>query len=173
MSLHEDVPNESSHQAGDKADRANEQRPCRMGYGNPPVSTRFRKGRSGNPKGRPKARKTMKSAIERVLNEKAWTNENGRRKYISKREVWAKQLVNRAAAGEVKFVRLLLDFYRQERLEVFKNYQEQQQPEIDLQLPEDLSVHERAAELANRLRARIEARRAIKEKNENWNLKEL
>jgi hypothetical protein len=115
----------------------------------------------------------MKCAIERILNEKVWTNENGRRKAISKRDAWAKQLVNRAAAGEFKFVRLLSDLYRLDRLEAIKHSEEKQTPQVDLVLPDGLSIHERAKELTNRLRARLAARQAMKEKNERWNFNEL
>ena len=40
-----------------------------VGYGKPPKRTRFQKGRSGNPKGRPKG-SGMRSAVEKVLARK-------------------------------------------------------------------------------------------------------
>ena len=41
-----------------------------VGYGRPPRQTRFHKGRSGNPRGRPKQSKGLATMARRILNEK-------------------------------------------------------------------------------------------------------
>lgn len=38
-----------------------------IGHGNPPIETRFRKGQSGNPAGRPKGSFGIKSAMRKAL----------------------------------------------------------------------------------------------------------
>lgn len=79
-----------------------------VGYCKPPKKHRFRKGRSGNPKGRPKGSPNFLTAIERELNEPVVITEGGRRKSISKMAASAKQLVNRAATGDLRALAQLL-----------------------------------------------------------------
>lgn len=79
-----------------------------VGYGKPPSHTQFKKGQSGNPRGRPKGTTNLATTLKRTLNEKVTITENGRQKAISKGEAAIKQLVNRAAQGEIAYMRLLL-----------------------------------------------------------------
>jgi len=81
----------------------------RVGYRNPPQNTRFKKGESGNPKGRPKGTLNMASVLARTLREKVIINENGQRKVITKLEAAVKQLVNKAASGDLRALRHLAD----------------------------------------------------------------
>ena len=39
-----------------------------VGYGKPPVHTRFQKGKSGNPKGRPRGMKNMSTLLSTALS---------------------------------------------------------------------------------------------------------
>ena len=79
-----------------------------VGYGKPPVHTRFKKGQSGNPRGRAKGGKNLATLLGETLNETVTINENGRRRKISKREALAKQIVNRAAQGDAKTIQIFL-----------------------------------------------------------------
>jgi hypothetical protein len=79
-----------------------------VGFGKPPRSTQFKPGRSGNPAGRPRGAKNFATAIEQELDTRVTVTENGRRRRISKREVIAKHLVNKAAGGDLKAIPLLL-----------------------------------------------------------------
>jgi hypothetical protein len=79
-----------------------------VGYGKPPRSTRFAKGRSGNPKGRAKGTKNLPTLLMKTLNESVTVTENGQRRAITKLEAMTKQLVNKAASGEPKATQLLL-----------------------------------------------------------------
>ena len=81
----------------------------RVGYGNPPEYTRFQAGKSGNPRGRPKGTLNMATVLERTLRERVVINENGRRKTITKLEAAIKQLVNKAASGDLRALRHLAD----------------------------------------------------------------
>jgi Family of unknown function (DUF5681) len=78
------------------------------GYGRPPKATRFRPGQSGNPRGRPKGARGLSTIIAAALGERVAINEDGRRRRITKFEAAIKQLVNRAASGEIRATQLLI-----------------------------------------------------------------
>jgi hypothetical protein len=80
----------------------------RVGYGRPPLATRFRPGRSGNPRGRPKGARSLAAVVASTLAERIAITEDGHRKRITKLEAAVKQLVNRAALGEARSMQLLL-----------------------------------------------------------------
>ena len=85
----------------------------KVGYKRPPRAHRFRKGHSGNPRGRPKGAINLSTLIERELTQKVMISENGARKRISKKQAIAKQIVNKAASGDHKVMPLLLNEERQ------------------------------------------------------------
>ena len=80
-----------------------------VGYGKPPRHTRFEKGRSGNPKGRPSGAKNLSSLFIDAINETVIIAENGERRKISKRQAIVKQIVNKAAKGDWRCTKLLLE----------------------------------------------------------------
>lgn len=79
-----------------------------VGYGKPPKSTQFKKGQSGNPTGRPKGSWGLVTEIKKELNRKVTVTEQGQQKRVPKKEVVAKQLVNKAASGDLKATNLVL-----------------------------------------------------------------
>jgi hypothetical protein len=83
-----------------------------VGYGKPPVHTRFQKGQSGNPKGRPRGRKNMSTLLSDALNGSVIVVENGRRKKITKREAIVTQLVNKSASADLKATQIVLAMLR-------------------------------------------------------------
>jgi hypothetical protein len=73
-----------------------------VGYASPPAATRFKKGVSGNPKGRPKGSLNVATVFTKTLRERVVINEHGRRKSVTKLEAALKQLVNKAATGDLR-----------------------------------------------------------------------
>ena len=90
-----------------KDDANAKNKPFDVGYGKPPKHARFKKGHSGNVKGRPKGTLNLATVLERTLREQVVINENGRRKVITKLEAAIKQLVNKAASGDAHAMRYL------------------------------------------------------------------
>ena len=80
-----------------------------VGYRNPPVGTRFKKGVSGNPKGRPKGSLNLAAMFTKTLRERVVINEHGRRRTVTKLEAALKQLVNKAASGDLRALAQLVD----------------------------------------------------------------
>jgi|GEM_PF-83697 len=79
-----------------------------VGYRKPPAHSRFEKGVSGNPSGRPKGTLNLPSVLQKTLRERVVINENGRRTIITKLEAFVKQLVNKAASGDLRAVSQLV-----------------------------------------------------------------
>jgi hypothetical protein len=77
------------------------------GYGRPPPATQFKKGQSGNPKGRPKGARNLTVAILAAANERVMIVENGKRKTITKLEAATKHLANKAASGNERAMQML------------------------------------------------------------------
>ena len=78
-----------------------------IGYGKPPKRTRFQRGTSGNPKGRPKGKRNFGTVLAEALQEKIVIKENGQRKIVTKLEAAVTQLANKAAAGDLIALRQL------------------------------------------------------------------
>lgn len=75
-----------------------------VGYGRPPKRTQFKKGQSGNPKGRPKATKSVGTMLEEVFYRKIKVIENGKRQPVTMVEAILRQLVNGAVQGELRHI---------------------------------------------------------------------
>jgi len=85
-----------------------------IGYGRPPVHSRFRKGRSGNPSGRRRG-KGLHSLLQEALDETVVLRVGGKRRRVSKAEVVISGLVERSALGDWHSARLL--FYLMQKFE--------------------------------------------------------
>ncbi len=83
-----------------------------VGYGKPPRHTRFTKGQSGNPRGRPPGAKNLRTLLSEALNETVIVAENGGRRKVTKRQAIITQLVNRSATADFRAIKILLDIVR-------------------------------------------------------------
>ena len=81
-----------------------------VGYGKPPLHTRFRKGRSGNPRGRPKRATDLASLLSRALDRRV-PSEEGHSE--TQREAIIAALVEKSVAGDLRATKLLFELMRQ------------------------------------------------------------
>ena len=82
-----------------------------VGYKRPPVHTRFKKGKSGNPAGRPKRRITQPTVLlefERILGRRMRVNHNGRVQDISALQAFLTQMVHKGIKGHTPTMALSL-----------------------------------------------------------------
>ena len=75
-----------------------------VGYGKPPKPTRFKPGRSGNPRGRPKRRRNVHTILMETLYRPVTVTEKGRRKSVPAIEAMTMRLMKSALEGDVKAI---------------------------------------------------------------------
>src|SRR5438874_1859 len=89
------------------------ERDYEVGYGKPPRHSRFKRGQSGNPRGRAPGAKNLRTLLSEALNECVIVTENGGRRKVTKREAIIKQLVNQSATADWRAIKILLDLIRE------------------------------------------------------------
>ncbi len=80
----------------------------KIGYKRPPKATRWEKGQSGNPGGRAKGQRTLKSELSEELAETILIREGGTTKEVSKLRALLKAQTAKAVQGDSKATGLLL-----------------------------------------------------------------
>ena len=87
--------------------------PEKIGYGNPPKHMQFKKGKSGNPSGRPRKPprplpRTSQDYLLRALDQPAMVTVNGKRQKTVVLDAVVMHLVHRAMKGDPKAIRELI-----------------------------------------------------------------
>lgn len=80
-----------------------------VGFGKPPKERQFRKGQSGNPKGRPKRDKTIRSILQKIATETITAKLPTGEKQIPVLEFVLRSLVQRAAKGDNRATTQFID----------------------------------------------------------------
>ena len=80
-----------------------------VGYGSPPVEHQFRPGQSGNPKGRPKGRKSIDGVLSTWLDKMVDITVDGRKTRTSVMDAMVGAQVNKALKGDAKATIFLLE----------------------------------------------------------------
>lgn len=90
------------------AEDGEDDEPYRVGYGKPPKHTRFRPGQSGNPKGRRKGARGLKTDLAAALDERQTIQVNRQPVTASRQRLLLMTLAARAAAGDVKAAAVMI-----------------------------------------------------------------
>jgi hypothetical protein len=80
-----------------------------IGYGRPPKKHQFKRGQSGNPRGRPKGRKNELTIWTELLDRKVKVRERGRERWITMLEALLRRFLEDALKGNVKSAGFVLD----------------------------------------------------------------
>ena len=82
-----------------------------VGYGRPPKATQFKKGQSGNPRGRPKGSRPVGAVLQEILGQRIAVTENGKTRRLPALEVMLRRLANDAMRGEPVALKSMLSLF--------------------------------------------------------------
>ena len=85
----------------------------KVGYRRPPRHGQFKKGKSGNPRGRPRGRRGFATDLIEELMRLIVVTEGGKRKSITKQRALMTSLVNKALQGNAKAMAVVLGLMRE------------------------------------------------------------
>ncbi len=80
-----------------------------VGYGKPPKHTQFKPGQSGNPNGRPKGSRNLKTDLDDELSRQILIREDGSEQRVSKQRALVMALCNKAMKGDPRAIRILVE----------------------------------------------------------------
>jgi hypothetical protein len=86
--------------------------PYEVGYGRPPIESRFQPGQSGNPKGRQKRKRNLRTEVREALDKSIALREGDRTRKVTKQAALITTLVNSALKGDQKACSSLLSIMR-------------------------------------------------------------
>jgi hypothetical protein len=82
----------------------------KIGRGNPPRHTQFKKGVSGNKKGRPKGSKNLSTLFMEAAHGQVTATIDGKQRKITKAQATTMQLATKAAGGDQASIAKFLDW---------------------------------------------------------------
>ncbi len=74
----------------------------KVGYKRPPLSQQFKRGRSGNPRGRPKGTRNFKTDLVDICSERVTIRENGKPRRMTRQGALVLGTLQQAMKGDVK-----------------------------------------------------------------------
>ena len=81
----------------------------KVGYGSPPKKYRFKKGKSGNPKGRPKRLRNFRTDLFEVLQAPVSVNDGGTKRKTSTQLATLMRLREKALKGDARALEKLVE----------------------------------------------------------------
>ncbi len=83
-----------------------------VGYGKPPKAARFKKGQSGNPKGRPRGSRNFSTDVKATLDQPVQLKIRGRNKTVATQQAALLRLREKALSGDARALDRLLELAR-------------------------------------------------------------
>jgi hypothetical protein len=83
-----------------------------VGYGKPPAHTQFKPGRSGNPKGRRKGQRNVRTVVEEALNQRIRIRQGDRTRSLTKLDGVILTMITGALKGDAKALASLIAVMR-------------------------------------------------------------
>jgi hypothetical protein len=91
---------------------ANDNAAYSVGYGKPPTHTKYAKGKSGNPSGRPKgSKKKLSLVLQEVFEQTVSVGVNGKSRKLPLIEAMATKVVAMALSGDPTFMKKAFELY--------------------------------------------------------------
>ncbi len=107
-----------------------------VGYGKPPARHQFKKGHSGNTRGRPKGRKNFAKVLQDVLDAPVNVRQGTRDIKMPAREALFRRLWNAAVRGEPKAMQNLIAVVGKESIFALESPETESQPVVE----DDLAI---------------------------------
>ena len=85
-----------------------------VGRGRPPKASQFKKGASGNPSGRPKGAKGLRTTFKEALSRTVSVSERGQEHELTMLELIVRRLTNDAAQGKIGCIKMVFDLLREQ-----------------------------------------------------------
>jgi hypothetical protein len=80
----------------------------KVGYRRPPIKSRFKAGKSGNPKGRSKGSSSLKTDVLSEFAERITVRERGAARKLTKQRALIKSLMAKALSGDIRAISTLI-----------------------------------------------------------------
>ena len=84
-----------------------------VGFGRPPTATRFKPGKSRNPKGRKKGTKSLRTALQDILAQHVTVREGDKIRTMPKSEAMLHKVFAKAMQGDAKAFVVLVNLARE------------------------------------------------------------
>jgi hypothetical protein len=79
-----------------------------VGYKHPPLNSQFRKGQSGNPRGRRKGQRNVAPVVAEILSQQVTVKQGGKARRVSKGDAVILMLMSKAQNGDGRAVKAML-----------------------------------------------------------------
>ena len=115
-----------------------------VGYGKPPKNGQFAKGKSGNPKGRPKGSKNLSTIVMKEMRQPVRLNGPHGSKTVTKLEASVMQVSNKSAQGDMRAFRELVNLVQRSEEDITAQRKPLNLHEVDQKTMQNLLQRMRA-----------------------------